>query len=153
MNKQLSSKRVDIVSVRLFKEASIQYKGRKIKSPSDAYDLSLPFLKDIDREIMLVITLDTKGQPNTISKCSVGSLNSCIVHPREIFKTAILTNACSIILAHNHPSGDPKESQEDIQVTHRLISAGELIGIKVLDHIIVGDGNFISLKEKGIISD
>ena len=152
MTENQSAKRIDIVSIKLVKESSTHYKNRKISSPNDAYDISLPFLKDIDREVMLVITLDTKNQPNSISVCSVGSLNTSIVHPREIFKTAILSNASSIIIAHNHPSGDPTESPEDIKITQRLVEAGKLIGINVIDHIIVGEDRFISFKEKGLLS-
>ncbi len=102
---------------------------------------------------MVVIALDTKAQPNSISTCSMGTLNASLVHPREVFKSAILSNAHSILLAHNHPSGDPTESMEDIKITERLVEAGKIIGISVLDHIIVGDGNYISLKEKGHISN
>lgn len=152
MSENLHSKRIDIVKVKLVKESSILYKNRRISCPNDAYNLSISFLKDIDREVMLVITLDTKNQPNSISICSIGSINTSIVHPREIFKTAILSNASSIILAHNHPSGDPTESPEDIKITQRLVEAGKLIGINVIDHIVVGENRFISFKEKGLLN-
>ncbi|NLL69779.1 MAG: hypothetical protein GX238_01465, partial [Epulopiscium sp.] len=81
---------------------------------------------------------------------TIGSINSSIVHPREVFKEAIQRSAAHIILLHNHPSGDPSPSREDVQVTKRIIEAGELLGIPVLDHIIIGNGNYISLKEKDL---
>jgi len=82
---------------------------------------------------------------------TVGSLDSSLVHPREVFKNAIRRSSAFVILAHNHPSGDPQPSQEDIRVTRRLVEAGELVGIRVLDHIIIGDGRFASLKQEGVI--
>lgn len=146
------SKRVDIVSIKMVKEKSIKYETRIISTPNDAQYLFRRFLEDSDREQLIVVSLDTKNQPTTINVASIGSLNSSIVHPREIFKSAILSNANSIIIAHNHPSGDVNPSKEDISITKRLKECGELIGINLIDHIIIGDNNrFISLKEKGII--
>ena len=96
--------------------------------------------------------MDTKNQPVSINVVSVGSLNSSIVHPREVFKVAILSNAASIIIFHNHPSGDPTPSREDVNVTNRLKEAGKLIGIDLIDHIIIGSENsYCSLKEEGIL--
>ena len=82
---------------------------------------------------------------------SVGSLNQSIVHPREVFKTALLSNAAAVLLIHQHPTGDPSPSGEDIAITKRLKEAGELLGLKVLDHIIVGEGEYLSFVEKGLI--
>lgn len=93
--------------------------------------------------------LDTKNQPTNISTVHIGSLNATIVHPREVMKTAILSNSASIICCHPHPSGDPTPSPEDVEVTERLAEVGKIIGIELLDHIIMGDSTFISLKEKG----
>ena len=146
------SKRVDIVSIKMIKEKSIKYETRRISTPNDAQCLFRRFLEDSDREQLIVVSLDTKNQPTTINVASIGSLNSSIVHPREIFKSAILSNANSIIIAHNHPSGDANPSKEDISITKRLKECGELMGINLIDHIIIGDDDrFISLKEKGII--
>lgn len=114
--KPMSAKRVDIVSVRLVKERSLLYKDRSIRSPEDGYNLFKQFLGQLDREYFVVMCLDVKNQPTAINVCHIGNLNSCIVSPREIMKTAILSNAASIILLHNHPSGHPKPSQEDIDV-------------------------------------
>ncbi|WP_419393169.1 RadC family protein [Cytobacillus praedii] len=148
---KLSAKRVNIVSLKLVKESSILYKERSVRSPEDGYQLMRLFLADKDREHFIVASLDTKNQPVSINVCHIGSLNASIVHPREVMKSAILSNAASIIVGHNHPSGLPEPSKEDIEVTRRLAEAGKIIGIDVLDHIIVGDESFISLKEKGYI--
>ena len=125
------------------------YKQRRVRSPQDSYELFKEYLGEVDREHFVVMCLDTKNQPTNISTVHIGSLNASIVHPREVMKTAILSNAASIICCHPHPSGDPAPSPEDIEVTERLAEAGKLIGIELLDHIIIGDDRFISLKEKG----
>jgi DNA repair protein RadC len=147
---KIQAKRVNIVNVKLVKENSVLYK-RKIGSPTDAVELIRDFIENSDREQLIVCCLDTKNQPTAIHTVSIGSLNSSIVHPREVFKAAILANASSIIIYHNHPSGDSSPSSEDINITTRLKESGKIIGIELLDHIIVGDNNFVSIKEKGII--
>lgn len=147
----LPAKRVNIVSLKLVKESSLLYKERSIRSPEDGYKLMKHFLGDLDREAFIVIALDTKNQPTSINICHVGSLNASIVHPREVMKSAILSNAASIMVGHNHPSGHPSPSREDIEVTRRLVEAGKIIGIDLLDHIIVGDEEYVSLKEKGYV--
>jgi DNA repair protein RadC len=149
--KKQSAKRVNIVSIKLVKESSLLYKERSVRSPEDGYELLKLFLEEKDREHFIVVSLDTKNQPVSINVCHIGSLNASIVHPREVMKSAILSNAASIIVGHNHPSGKAEPSREDIEVTKRLVEAGKIIGIEVLDHIIVGDGMFTSLKEKGYI--
>ena len=143
------AKRVDIVSVKLVKESSMLYKQRRVRSPQDSYELFRDYLGDVDREHFVVACLDTKNQPTNISTVHIGSLNASIVHPREVLKTAILSNAASILCCHPHPSGDPTPSPEDIEVTERLAAACNLLSIELLDHIIIGDNTFISLKEKG----
>lgn len=145
------SKRVNIVTLKLVKESSLLYKERSVKSPEDSYKLLKQFLADVDREHFIVVSLDNKNQPTSINICHIGSLNSSIVHPREVMKSAILSNAASIIVGHNHPSGNVEPSREDIEVTKRLVEAGKIIGIEILDHIIVGDEDFTSLKERGYI--
>lgn len=149
--KDQPAKRVDIVSLRLVKESSLLYKDRSIKSPQDGYNLFKQFLGELDREYFVVMCLDVKNQPTAINVCHIGSLNSSIVHPREVMKTAILSNSCSVIVCHNHPSGNPSPSPEDISVTDRLKEAGELMGIDLLDHLIIGENDFVSLKEKGYL--
>ncbi|ERI10403.1 JAB domain-containing protein [Aneurinibacillus aneurinilyticus] len=145
------AKRVNIVSLRLIKEDSFLYHERNVKSPKDAYRLLKRFLIDVDREYFLVVCLDTKNQPTAINVCHIGSLNASIVHPREVLKPAILSNSASIIVAHNHPSNDPTPSREDIEVTNRLVEAGKIIGIGVLDHLVICSDSFVSLKEKGYV--
>ncbi len=148
----LHRKRINIVSVKQVKEKSIHYKPRSISSPNDIAGLFSSFIEDSDREQFIVCCLDAKNQPTDISIVSIGCLNSSIVHPREIFKIAILSNASSIIISHNHPSGNPEPSHEDIVMTNRLVEVGKIHGIKVLDHIIIGyDKNYLSFKERGYI--
>lgn len=149
MNKnKIPAKRVNIVSLKLVKESSVLYETRKISSPYDAYKLVKNFLIDSDREKFVVACLDTKNQPVNIQVVSVGSVNQSIVHPREVFKVAILSNASKIICFHNHPSGNLTYSQEDESITNRLKECGEILGIELIDHIIVGDNEtYFSFKE------
>ena len=151
-DKKVPAKRINIVSLRMVREGSILYDARKINSPSEGAALGRKFLEDLDREQLIVCSLDTKNQPISVSVVSIGSLNSSIVHPREVYKISILANAASIILFHNHPSGDVTPSSEDISVTKRLVEAGNIIGISLLDHIIIGiEGDYCSLNEKGLL--
>ena len=150
-NNNVPSKRVNIVSIKMVKEASILYNIRRINKPSDAVQLGKKFLDDSDREQLLLCCLNSKKEPIAINVVSVGSLNNSIIHPREVFKAAILSNADTIIIFHNHPSGDPTPSGEDISVSNRLKECGKIIGIEVIDHIIIGDESYCSLKEKGIL--
>ena len=146
-----AAKRINIVSIKMVKESSFQYLARQILSPNGAYQMIKEQLEGLDREQFIIACLNTKNEPINITVVSVGSLNKAIVHPREVFKTAILSNAASVMAFHNHPSGDTTPSDQDIQLTHRLVEAGELLGIKLLDHLIIGDGSFTSLKEKGYL--
>lgn len=145
------AKRINIISIKMVREASVLYDIRKIDSPKDGAELGKRFLQDLDREQLIVCCLDTKNQPTAINIVSVGSLNTSIVHPREVFKPAILSNSASIILFHNHPSGDPAPSREDISITERIKESGNILGIKLIDHIIIGNDSYCSLKERGII--
>ncbi|PKM83148.1 MAG: hypothetical protein CVU89_02360 [Firmicutes bacterium HGW-Firmicutes-14] len=122
-----------------------------IKAPVDAYNLLKERMRHYDREHFKAVFLNTKHHVITVETVSVGSLNSSLVHPRELFRNSIKRSAAAIILAHNHPSGDPAPSPEDIQITCRLAEVGNIIGIQVIDHIIIGENRFISLKEQGII--
>ena len=126
-------------------------KDFKIKSAKDVASLfEDSFLKD-SQECVRLISLNTKNNVISTKEVFKGGLNSSIVHPREIFKEAISLSAASIILCHNHPSGDPTPSIEDINITKRIKSCGDILGIELLDHVILGRKKFISLKEKGII--
>ncbi len=122
-----------------------------ITSPSDVKSLLMEEMRFLEKEHFKTILLNIKNHVISIEEISVGSLNSSIVHPREVFKPAIRRSSASIILVHNHPSGDPTPSREDIEVTKRLIEAGKILGINVLDHIIIGNNSILSLKEKGLM--
>lgn len=117
----------------------------------EQFRLLMNEMRYLDREHFRVLLLNAKNRVLSIETVSVGTLNSSAVHPRELFKPAIRNSAAAVILVHNHPSGDPTPSRQDITVTERLKEVGEILGIEVLDHVIVGDGVFISFKEKGLL--
>ena len=122
-----------------------------VKSPRDVVQLLMPELRYLTQEVFKIILLDIKNQIISIPLISKGGLSSSIVHPREVFKEAIKHSSAAMILIHNHPSGIPDPSKDDINITKKLINAGQIVGIDVLDHIIIGDGIFVSMKEKGFI--
>lgn len=123
----------------------------KISKPSDVAELVLDELRMLQQEVLMLITLDTKNKVISKKEIFKGGLNSSLVHPREIFKEAVKDSAASIIICHNHPSGDPTPSRDDINITTRLKECGKMMGIELLDHLIIGDNRFISLKEKDIL--
>lgn len=126
------------------------WRGRKkfsVVNPADAAGLFMEELRYKRKEYFKSILVNSKGEVISVENVSVGELTSTVVHPREVFTAAIRKSAAAIIFVHNHPSGDPTPSAEDVETTHRLAQSGELLGIKVLDHIIIGDGKFISLRE------
>ena len=151
IKKKVSAKRVDIVSLKVIKERSILYKDRQVRSPQDSYEIIRTFLEDSDREMFIAMSLDVKNQPTNIQICHIGSLNASIVHPREVLKMSILSNSASLIVFHNHPSGKVEPSPEDHEVTKRLKAAGEIMGIELIDHLIIGEHKFLSFKEKGYL--
>lgn len=124
--------------------------ARRIRGPRDVFGRLGPLLRDRKQEEFWVLYLDTQNQM-LIERClTVGLLNSSLVHPREVFGPAIAGGAASLILAHNHPSGDPEPSPEDIAVTCQLVESGRLLGIPVRDHVVLGDRGYVSLKERGL---
>ncbi|MBP2625969.1 MAG: repair protein RadC [Firmicutes bacterium] len=123
-----------------------------IRAPQDAANLLMARLRYEPREHFIIILLSTKNHVLATPTISIGSLNASIVHPRELFREAINHSAAAVILVHNHPSGDPTPSSEDTLLTRKLIDAGKILEIHVLDHIIIGDNKYVSLKEKGIIN-
>ncbi len=125
-------------------------KREVVKTPEDVVAQVRSRLKSKKKEYFLALLLDTRSQLIRIAEISVGSLDSSIVHPREVFKEAISASAASVIFAHNHPSGDPEASEDDISLTKRLAEAGEIMGIDVLDHVIIGDRKYLSLKREGM---
>jgi DNA repair protein RadC len=122
-----------------------------IRCPQDIYQLVGTEMRFLSQEQFRTLSLDTKGGVIRSRTVTQGSLNASIVEAREVFREAIACNAASLIAIHNHPSGDPTPSQEDVSLTKRLVTAGDIIGITVLDHLVIGDGKWISLKERGLM--
>ncbi len=123
---------------------------KPLKCPQDVAGLLMEEMRYLKKEHMKLVLLNVKCNLISVEEISVGSLNASIVHPREVFNPAIRKSSASIIMVHNHPSGDPAPSSEDISITARIAEAGKLIGIELVDHIIIGDGKYISMKEKGL---
>ena len=150
-------KRIPNFKIQLVRDGSSLYSTNTISCPEDAAEIAAKFFEDMssDREIFAVMLLNTKNRVIGINVVSVGSLTASVVHPREVFKATCLANATNIILTHNHPSGDPAPSKEDINITARLVQAGRLMDIPVLDHIIIGDGTgrSMSFKASDLIKD
>ena len=148
-------KKITVVEVKVEKHRSVltQIPMESVSKPEDVALIMTDFIGNSDREHMVVMTLNTKNSINAIHTVSIGTLNASIVHPRDVFKVAILTNAASIIICHNHPSGDPSPSIEDRDVTSRIYEAGKIIGIELVDHSIVSDNKdkYLSFKEKGLL--
>ncbi|MHB8129021.1 MAG: JAB domain-containing protein [Mobilitalea sp.] len=146
--------KLEVVSIRLVKDAPL-YSDSKIDSPNTAAKIIGGILCEMDREVVCLVNLKSDNTPINCSFVSMGAINQAIVHPRELFKTAILSNAANMLLLHCHPSGNLQPSKEDIRLTDRLIHITELMGIPLLDHIIVGGDNhqFFSMKEKGMMSN
>lgn len=122
-----------------------------LSNPRAVYEYVLPRFGGKEQEEFLVILLNAKNRVIHVETVSRGTLTASLVHPREIFKSAIRRSAHAMILAHNHPSGDPAPSREDREVTQRLIHAGKLLGIEVLDHVVVGRGRYVSFRERGLV--
>jgi len=125
------------------------YKSKELTDPEKVYRLIKSKLKDYHKEHFYIIALNSRNY--SIAEVSVGSLNASIVHPREVFAEAIKSKAASVIFAHNHPSGDPEPSEDDLLLTKKLVESGKILGIEVTDHIIVAKDSFFSFKNKGII--
>ena len=145
---------IDVVNVRLVKEPSI-YAADPIKTPEDVLSAVANELKQYDREVFAIINLKTSGQIINLNICSVGTLNSSLISPREVFKSSILSNAAAFIAIHNHPSGNCHPSEEDRTTTERLMKCGEILDIRMLDHIIVAGetGEILSMKKEGMMPD
>ena len=141
-----------VFRLQLIRDGAPAKDRQKVTSPLSAAAMIAPYLEAQDREHLVVLMLDTKNTVIGMNVVSVGSINSAIISAREVFKAALLTNASAIILGHNHPSGDPTPSPEDVTATKTMMEAGMILDIKVLDHVIIGDdGNSKSLKEMGLI--
>ncbi|MFH1191598.1 MAG: DNA repair protein RadC [Candidatus Omnitrophota bacterium] len=125
------------------------YKSKELTDPLKVYQLIKSRLKDYQKEHFYIIALNSRN--HSVAEVSVGSLNASIVHPREVFAEAIKNKAASVIFVHNHPSGDPKPSEDDLTITKRLVEVGKIMGIEIIDHIIVTANGFLSFKDKGLI--
>ena len=150
--------RINLVSCQMVKEKSVNYQTsefdtRSISSPASVYMIATEVLHldTASEEYFYIIMLNTKNRINGIAEISHGDLSSSIAHPREVFKLAMLANAASIICIHNHPSGEPEPSNNDKEITNRLVEAGDILGIKVHDHIIIGEDRYFSLKQQGLM--
>jgi len=152
MQKEQPTK-IDIVKIQMVRDGTLEYDKKAIKGPQDLAELGHKFIQNADREVFLLVCLNTRNHINCIHVVSIGTVNTALVTPREVLKVAILSNAASIAFIHNHPSGDPDPSQDDIQITNRLVECGKLFGIGLLDHVIISDdGKYESFLEKGLIS-
>jgi len=150
--KEVYKTQLEMASVRLVKDAPLMSKN-PIKTPEDAVKVLGKYLCQMDREVICVINLRTDGCPINCSVCSMGAIDQAVTHPREILKTAILSNATSMVLMHNHPSSNLTPSKDDTMLTDRLVTVCEIIGIPLVDHIIVGGNNseYFSFREKGVL--
>src|SRR5262249_11907708 len=146
--------RIPVYKVSLVRERSLTQTERpQIRSAEGAAATLAAYLAEEDREHFVVLLLNSKNRLIGINTVSIGSLTSSLAHPREVFKPAILANAAAIIVAHNHPSGEPTPSQEDVEITKRLHAAAELLGIRLLDHIVLGDnGRWYSFQDDGVLT-
>jgi DNA repair protein RadC len=147
------STKIDIVKVQMVKDGSIEYGKNPISNPRDLAELGFKFLKNADREMFLLVCLNNKNFVNCLHLVTIGTLDRAFISPREILKTALLANAAAIAFIHNHPSGDPQPSAEDVHLTKSLETCADLFGIRVLDHVIVGDnGRYESFSEKKMLT-
>ena len=137
-----------VCRVSMIREGEFAFDQHRIESPQIAIDYFVRYFRGRgeDREVFLALALDVKKKTIHLERVSVGSLDAAIVHPREVFKSAVLVGASAVLLAHNHPSGDATPSRQDIAITKQLAEAGKILGVDVLDHIVVGDGYGVSLK-------
>ena len=126
--------------------------GETFDTPAEVAKRLGPLIADEAHEVFIVVMCDARHRYSGHHVVSRGSLTSSIVHPREVFKAALLRNAAAMILMHNHPTGDPRPSEEDVAVTRRLVNGSEILGIRILDHVIVGqDGSYSSLRQEGLM--
>ena len=144
--------RLPIYTTRLVRETEFTFSEReRVCAPQDVATLMQEYFRDKDREEFLVALLDTSNAVCGLAQISVGGLAASIVEPRQVFKTAILANAAAIICLHNHPSGNPEPSREDIRITRQLVEAGKLMGVPVHDHLIIAGATYTSLAERGLM--
>jgi len=143
---------ISVFRLSLIKDQVIHYgKSSLLLTPLDVYDLIKEYLQGTDREHFIALFLDSRSEVIGINTVSIGTLTESLVHPREVFKGAILANAASIIIAHNHPSGDHFPSEADLAVTAKLKESGRILGIPLEDHVVIGRDAFTSFKQEGLL--
>ncbi len=152
-NQIAAMNRIPIYRVQLVRDGSCKLGGHDCSSPADAADLFRALVGDADREHLVAMFLDTQNRFIGVHTISIGTLEVTVVHPREVFKAAILANAASMVLAHNHPSGRSEPSDMDILVTREMVQAGQLLDIPVMDHVVVGQPGFTSLLMTGFVKE
>ena len=144
---------IDIIKLQVVKDGSIEYGNKAISKPQELAELGLKLVRNSDRENFILICLNAKNFVNCIHLVSIGTLDKAVINPREVMKAALLSNAASIAFVHNHPSGDPAPSPDDISMTNTLGKCADLFQIRVLDHVVVADdGRFESFRERGILT-
>lgn len=144
-------KRIEIVSLKICREKTIMYEPRNIHKAKDCYNLINNLIGDCAKEKFIVISLNPKNEPTAIEVCSVGTSDMALVQPREVFKSAMLSNATKIIVAHNHPSGSVKPSKDDKRTTDILCMASQILNIPLIDHIIIGNNEYFSFAENDLL--
>ena len=149
--KKVETKNLYMVRIKTVREKKIQYCGECVTSSEKACDIVRPIIGDSDKEVVITMCLDAKLKPLTIERTAIGTTDQCMVLPKEILKTAILSNARGIMIFHNHPSGNIEPSQDDKDVTARLQKAGQILGIKLLDHLVFTDERYYSFLEYGLM--
>jgi len=142
---------IPIYSIKLVREGTAGSGRAALKDSRAVQEFGRELLADLDREQFWVLLLDTKNRVIGANQVAVGTLDACLVHPREVFKAAVAASAASIIVLHNHPSGDPSPSREDRELTRRLAEAGRVLGIPVLDHVVIGQGAHFSFKDAALL--
>lgn len=147
----MNNKKINIISLKVCKEKSVEYSFERIIKPKDILKLVKTAVGDTDREYFMVINLNNQNLPNSIEITSIGSLTETMVSPREVFKSAIVSNSARIILCHTHPSESTSPSDADIKITNALVKIGKFLDIPVIDHLIVGGDSVYSLMENGDI--
>lgn len=144
---------IPLVRLQILKEKDVRYGGGRMDSPKHVAEIVRNLIGDTDREHLVVCCVDAQLNPTCIEIVGIGTINKCLVSPREVLKTAVLRNAYGVVVAHNHPSGIVAPSSDDINVTERLDKAGEILGIKLIDHVIIGERNsFFSFQDEDMLS-
>uniref|UniRef100_UPI00345FF475 JAB domain-containing protein n=1 Tax=Lacrimispora sp. TaxID=2719234 RepID=UPI00345FF475 len=152
MKRPIPKKKVGIVHLQMVKESRTLYGFKRFSSPQEAAEMLRPLLELSDREMFLIMSLNARLEPMAVEIVAVGGIDSCIVDIRNIFKHSILNNAVYVICFHNHLSGEPEPSREDKNITKKIQESGKLLGISLIDHIVIGNPDFYSFREHGLIN-